>query len=339
MTTAKPFAIFPPRRLSDKSRMSREVHVRFCESPGVRFPRATRLCEGEHVKFAFILVEKALYPITVLCNVLGVSPSGFHAWRARPAAPRVRGDAVLAAQVTAVHNRSRKTYGSPRVHAELRAKGVCVGRKRVERLMRENGPEGRRKRRFRKTTDSKHPHPIAPNVVARDFKAAAPNKTWVTDVTAIWTLEGWLYLAAVLDLFSRRVVAWAASTTNDTALALHALQKGLNSRRPDWGLVHHSDRGSPYASAAYRTALDHHGITASMSRKGDCWDNAVAESFFATLRAELVDHQRYVTHEAATASIGDYIDNFYNVERRHSFLDYLNPIEFELRSCSVQRVA
>jgi putative transposase len=291
------------------------------------------------VKFAFILAEKALYPITVLCHLLGVSRSGFHAWRARPAAPRVRADAVLSAQVAAVHGRSRKTYGSPRVHAELQANGVRVGKKRVERLMRENGLQARRKRRFRKTTDSNHPHPIAPNVVARDFEAAAPNKTWVTDVTAIWTLEGWLYLAAVLDLFSRRVVAWAASTTNDTALALHALQKGLSARRPGRGLVHHSDRGSPYASAAYRAALDHHGLIASMSRKGDCWDNAVAESFFATLRAELVDHERYMTHEAATASIGDYIDNFYNVERRHSFLDYLNPIEFELRSCSVRRVA
>jgi putative transposase len=291
------------------------------------------------VKFAFILAEKALYPITVLCHVLSVSRSGFHAWRARPAAPRVRADAVLAAQVAAVHSRSRETYGSPRVHAELRAKGIRVGKKRVERLMRENGLEARRKRRFRKTTDSKHAHPIAPNVVARDFQAAAPNKTWVTDVTAIWTLEGWLYLAAILDLFSRRVVSWAVSTTNDTTLALQALKKGILARCPGSGLVHHSDRGSPYASAVYRAALARHGLVASMSRKGDCWDNAVAESFFATLRAELVDHERYVTHDAATASISDYIDNFYNVERRHSFLDYFNPIEFELRSCSVRRVA
>lgn len=291
------------------------------------------------MKFAFILAEKALYPITVLCHVLGVSRSGFHAWRGRPAAPRVRADAVLSAQVAAVHGRSRKTYGSPRIHAELRANGVRVGKKRVARLMRENGLEARRKRRFRKTTDSNHPHPIAPNVVARDFKAAAPNRTWVTDVTAIWTSEGWLYLAAILDLFSRRVVAWAFSATNDTTLALQALQKGLSARRPGGGLVHHSDRGSPYASAAYRAALDHHGLIASMSRRGDCWDNAVAESFFATLRAELVEHERYLTHEAAIVSIGDYIDNFYNIERRHSFLDYLNPIEFELRSSSVRRVA
>ena len=218
------------------------------------------------------------------------------------------------------------------------AKGVRVGRKRVERLMRENGLEARRKRRFRKTTDSKHSDPIAPNVVAREFEETAPNRTWVTDVTAIWTLEGWLYLAVLLDLYSRRVVAWAVSESNDTALALQALQAGLRARHPAAGLVHHSDRGSPYASAVYRAALARHGLIASMSRKGDCWDNAVAESFFATLRAELVDHEHYATHQAATVSIGNYID-FYNVERRHSFLDYLNPIEFELRSSSLQRVA
>jgi putative transposase len=290
------------------------------------------------VKYAFILAEKA-YPIAVLCSVLGVSRSGFHAWRKRPVAPRTRSDAQLAAQVTAVHERSRKTYGSPRVHAELRAKGVRVGKKRIERLMRENGLEARRKRRFRKTTDSKHSHPIAPNVVARKFDVAAPNRVWATDVTAIWTLEGWLFLAVMLDLYSRRVVAWAASANNDTLLALETLRAGLGARRPRPGLVHHSDRGSPYASAEYRAALARHGLVASMSRKGDCWDNAVAESFFATLRAELVDHQRYTTHAVAKHSIGEYIDGFYNIERRHSFLDYINPIEFELRSRSVQQVA
>jgi transposase InsO family protein len=291
------------------------------------------------VKFAFIRAEKASYPIAALCRVLGVSRSGFHAWHRRPQAARVGADALLAVQVASVHKRSRSTYGSPRVHAELRAKGVRVSRKRVERLMRENGLEARRKRRFRRTTDSKHSNPIAPNVVARNFVATEPNATWVTDVTAIWTTEGWLYLAVLLDLYSRRVVAWDAGANNDTALALRALQLGLRRRRPGGGLVHHSDRGSPYASADYRAALACQGIVASMSRKGDCWDNAVAESFFATLRAELVDHEVYATHDAAVLSIGDYIDNFYNIERRHSFLGYLNPIEFELRSSSVRRVA
>jgi putative transposase len=253
-----------------------------------------------------------------------VSRSGFHAWCRRPSSPRARADAQLAAQVAAVHERGRKTYGSPRVHAELRAKGVHVGKKRVERIMREKGLQARRKRRFRKTTDSKHTHPIAPNVVARKFDTSAPNRVWVTDVTAIWTLEGWLYLAVMLDLFSRRVVAWATSESNDTALALDTLDAGLRARRPAAGLVHHSDRGSPYASAEYRAALAR---------------NQLVASFFSTLRAELVDHKQYLTRDDANASLRDYIENFYNVERRHSFLDYLNPIEFELRSQSQRNVA
>ncbi len=289
------------------------------------------------MKFAFILAEKAVYPILVLCEILGVSRSGFHAWLLRPDSPRQRSDAQLATQVAAVHKRSRGTYGSPRVHAELKAKGVRVGKKRIARLMRENGIEARRKRRFRKTTDSKHTNPIALNIVAREFEVPAPNRVWVTDVTAIWTLEGWLFLAVILDLYSRRVVGWSASVSNDTMLALAALQMALAARRPPAGLVHHSDRGSPYASEDYRTALSRHGLVASMSRKGDCWDNAVAESFFATIKAELVEHEQYATHGAAMRSIGEYIDNFYNIERRHSFLDYLNPIEFELRSSQARQ--
>jgi len=291
------------------------------------------------VKFAFILAEKALYPIVVLCEVLGVSRSGFYAWCRRPKAPRDRADAQLAVQVAAAHTRSRGTYGSPRVHAELRAKGVRVGRKRVERLMRKSGLKARRKRRFRRTTDSVHSNPIAPNVVARKFTVDEPNRVWVTDVTSVWTLEGWLFLAAILDLYSRRVVGWSASPNNDTVLALQALHAALRARRPAVGLVHHSDRGSPYASAAYRAVLADNEVVASMSRKGDCWDNAVAESFFGTLKAELVDHQQYATHDDAIRSIGEYIDDFYNVERRHSSLDYLNPIEFELRSRSGRQVA
>jgi len=291
------------------------------------------------VKFAFILAEKALYPIVVLCEVLGVSRSGFYAWCRRPKAPRDRADVQLAVQVAAAHTRSRGTYGSPRVHAELRAKGVRVGRKRVERLMRKSGLKARRKRRFRRTTDSVHSNPIAPNVVARKFTVDEPNRVWVTDVTSVWTLEGWLFLAAILDLYSRRVVGWSASPNNDTVLALQALHAALRARRPAAGLVHHSDRGSPYASAAYRAVLADNEVVASMSRKGDCWDNAVAESFFGTLKAELVDHQQYATHDDAIRSIGEYIDDFYNVERRHSSLDYLNPIEFELRSRSGRQVA
>jgi transposase InsO family protein len=268
----------------------------------------------------------------VLCELLGVSRSGFHAWQHRPRSARQCSDAQLANQVAAVHKRSRGTYGSPRVHAELRARGVRVGKKRIARLMQEHGIKARSKRRFRKTTDSKHTSPIAPNILAREFAAPAPNRVWVTDVTAIWTLEGWLFLAVILDLYSRRVVGWSVSISNDTMLALAALQAAIAARRPPAGLVHHSDRGSPYASQDYRAALSRHGLVASMSRKGDCWDNAVAESFFGTLKTELVEHELYATHEAARRSIEEYIDNFYNIERRHSFLDYINPIEFELRS-------
>jgi transposase InsO family protein len=291
------------------------------------------------VKFAFIAAREVAFPVSGMCRVLGVTKSGFYAWAKRPKPARAKRDAQLAAEVAAVHKRSRNAYGSPRVHAELKARGVRVGKKRVERLMRENGLQARRKRRFRRTTDSRHAHPIAPNLLARRFDVESPNRAWVTDVTAIWTLEGWLYLAVMLDLFSRRVVGWATSANNDTALAQAALRRALLKRRPPPGLLHHSDRGSPYASADYRAELARNRMLASMSGKGDCWDNAVAESFFSTLRAELVDHERYATRAAADASLGDYIDNFYNVERRHSSLGYINPIEFELRSNFKRRVA
>ncbi len=290
------------------------------------------------MKFAFI-DQSVAFPVDTMCRMLGVTRSGFYAWRKRPRPARAKADAQLAVTVAAVHQRSRKTYGSPRVHEELKAQGLRVGRKRVERLMRENGLQARRKRRFKRTTDSRHDGPIAPNLLARDFTETEPNRSWVTDVTAIATDQGWLYLAVMLDLFSRRVVGWATSSNNDTALALAALSIALQARRPPAGLLHHSDRGSPYASADYRAKLRAHGARRSMSRKGDCWDNAVAESFFASLRAELVDYEHYATHYEARLSIGEYIDEFYNAQRRHSHVGYLSPIEFELRSKTQRHVA
>ena len=284
------------------------------------------------MRFNLIHAEKAQYPVEVLCSALNVSTSGYYAWCKRLPSDREKADAELALAIAATHERSRSTYGSPRIHADLRAKGARVGRKRVARLMREQGLVARRKRPFRRTTDSNHDDPIAPNVLERQFEPKGPNQAWVTDVTYIATGEGWLYLAVMLDLFSRRVVGWAASATNDRALALEALHRALEARCPPKGLIHHSDRGSPYASEDYRRALRNSGIVASMSRTGDCWDNAVAESFFGTLKGELVDHERYPTRASAIRSICDYLEAFYNPSRRHSFLGYASPIEFELRS-------
>ena len=291
------------------------------------------------MKFAFIHVEKAQYPVAVLCDVLDVSRRGFYASSTRPVAARTTEDARLAVEIRVVHKRLRGIYGSPRMHRELRAKGHRIGKKRIERLMRENGLQGRQKRRFRRTTDSNHTQPIAPNVLQRDFERSAPNEAWVADVTYVATDQGWLYLAIILDLFSRRVVGWATSATNDRALALAALALAIRLRRPLAGLVHHSDRGSPYASDDYRAVLRARGIVASMSRTGDCWDNAVAESFFATLRAELLDHVHLDSRSAAIASLGDYIDGFYNTVRRHSYTDYVSPIEFELRRFTAEEAA
>lgn len=284
------------------------------------------------MKFELVDAEKAHYPIEILCDVLGVSRSGFYAWRKRKPSGRATTRARLAAEIAAVHKKSKRRYGSPRIHRELRAKGVRVSRKTIESVMREKGIVARHKRRFRRTTDSNHAHPIAPNLVARDFEPTAANQVWAGDVTYIATDEGWAYLAVLLDLFSRRVVGWAISETNDTELALAALSQAVRGRLVPAGLVHHTDRGSPYASADYRVALAARGIVASMSRRGNCWDNAPSESFFASLRVELVDDERYATRAAAAASIGDYIENFYNTERLHSFLDYVSPITFELKA-------
>jgi putative transposase len=282
------------------------------------------------VTFARVDAEKAVWPIAIQCEALGVSRSGYYAWRGRPEAARTKTDAELVVEIKVAHKAGRGAYGSPRVHRELRANGRRVGKKRVERLMRQEGIFAKKKRRFRRTTDSNHPDPIAPNILDRDFAVALPNTAWVTDVTYVWTHEGWLYLAAILDLYSRRVVGWAASACNDRALALDALARATSTRKPAAGLLHHSDRGSVYASGDYGEALTKIGAIKSMSRKGDCWDNAVAESFFATINGEMIDHEEYETRAEAIAAIDDYIDAFYNTRRRHSTIGYVSPIEFEM---------
>jgi putative transposase len=290
------------------------------------------------VKFGFISEEKVAFPIVVLCRVLGVSPSGYYASQARPVSPHARRDGELAEQIATSHRASKRRYGSPRVYADLKADGVRVGRKRVARLMREKRLVALCRRRYRTTTDSKHSFPIAPNLLERDFTAHGPDESWVTDITFIWTRQGWLYLAAILDVFSRRVVGWATGQHVDRHLALAALDMALAKRCPGRGLVHHSDRGSTYASRDYRRALRSRGIRCSMSRKGDCWDNAVAESFFATLKREMEEIDNLESWAAANLSIGEYIDGFYNPRRRHSALNYSSPIEFELMH-SVKKAA
>ena len=291
------------------------------------------------MKFAFVAAQLVAFPVAVICRVLDVSTSGYYAWTERGASRRSRRDLDLGAKVRAAHAASKGRYGSPRVHAELRAAGEKVGRKRIARLMKQAHLEGRKRRRFRKTTDSNHRLPIAPNLFERDITATAPNQTWVTDITFLWTQQGWLYLAAILDLFSRRVVGWATSCTVDRHLALAALRMALRDRRPSEGLVHHSDRGSTYASGDYRSALEAHGIECSMSRKGDCWDNAVAESFFASLKREVEEIEGLESHAQANVILADYIDRFYNLQRRHSTIGYRSPTEFELMNRKESRAA
>ena len=281
------------------------------------------------MKFAFIAAEKACFPVAPLCEVLGVSRSGFYAWQTRPPATRTQVDQRLAVEVAAVHAESRRRYGSPRVHAELRDRGQRVGRKRIARLMQVQGLRARTKRRFRTTTDSDHALPVAANVLDRQFATTAPDAVWVSDITYLWTLEGWLYLVVILDLFSRRVVGWATSARLTRQLALNALTMALARRQPPRGLLHHSDRGSQYASREYQRRLAAHGIVCSMSRRGNCWDNAVAESFFSTLKIELVSQCGWATRAEARTDVFEYLEIFYNGQRRHSALGYLSPVAFE----------
>jgi putative transposase len=281
------------------------------------------------VRFAFIATEKAAFPVRLLCRTLQVSRAGFYAWQTRPPARRQQDDDRVSVQIAAIHAESRQRYGSPRIHAELRDRGCRMARKRVARLMRVRGLAARRRRRFRTTTHSRHPFPIAPNVLARQFDRAAPDQAWVTDITYIPTGEGWLYLAVILDLHSRFAVGWAMSARITDDLTLDALNMALARRRPPPGLLHHSDQGSQYASGDYQRVLAQHGVVCSMSRRGNCWDNAVAESFFATLKVELVHDAAWTTRTTARAELFDYLELFYNGQRRHSALGYLSPRVFE----------
>jgi transposase InsO family protein len=281
------------------------------------------------VRYQFIDAEKAAFPVRVLCQTLNVTRSGYYAWRARGPSPRSLCNERLRIRIREIHQRSRRTYGSPRVHAELLGEGFRVGRNHVAREMQRMGLIGRRPKRFRKTTDSNHTKPVADNLLARQFTAEKPNQVWVTDITYIWTLEGWLFLAIVLDLYARRVVGWAMEPHMRTQLVLDALGMALGRRVPSAGLMHHSDRGSQYASLDYRAVLDKHGITCSMSGRAACWDNAVAESFFATLKEELIYRRTWEDRATARKETAEFIECFYNSQRRHSALNYRTPADQE----------
>jgi len=285
------------------------------------------------MSFGFIEDHRDAYPVRVLCAALEVSPAGYYAWRARPQSLRSAANGELVAAIRRVHRDSGARYGSPRVHAALRAQGRGASRGRIERLMRRHGIRAimASPRRVR-TTDSRHTLPIAPNLVARNFTAAAPNRVWLADITYIPTDEGWLYLAAVMDLYSRKIVGWAMRDHLRTELAATALVMAIHQQRPAAGLIHHSDRGVQYASHDYRAALAAAGVTASMSRTADCYDNAPMESFFHTLKTELIHHRQYATRAQAQRDIFAFIEGFYNRTRLHSSIGYISPIEMELKA-------
>ena len=271
--------------------------------------------------------------------MLQVSRAGYYAWVQRPPSTGNVRLEELAIKVRAVHDETKGAYGSPRICRALRHQGEVVSEKTVAKVMRTEGIVARRKRRHKVTTDSRHTDRIAENLLQRDFVTAAPNQVWVTDVTAIWSTTGWVYLAAILDLYSRRVVGWATSEHNDTELALAALNLAIEQRNPPSGMIHHSDRGSPYGSYEYREVLDAHGMVPSMSRKGDCWDNAVPESFFASIKTERTEGTWYADYAAVTRDVADYVERFYNPKRLHSTLGYVSPIEYELTSAFHQEAA
>jgi transposase InsO family protein len=282
------------------------------------------------VKYQFIANHCEEFKITVMCRVLDVSRSGYYAWGKRPISARKMADQSLTEQIELIHQASRQTYGSVRIQVELAEQGIKCGHNRVARLMRQIGLSAKQSRKFKiSTTDSKHDDPIAANLLDRDFTSERPNQKWLGDITFIPTAEGWLYLAAVLDLYSRRIIGWAMAATLDRSLVLAALRMAIETRQPSPGLLHHSDRGSQYASQDYRDVLTKYQIQASMSRKGNCYDNAPMESFFGTLKTELIHQRHYLTRMEARTDIFEYIEVFYNRFRRHSALGYLSPVAFE----------
>lgn len=281
------------------------------------------------MKYAWIEAERKQFPLPVMCDVLSVSISGYRAWKRGGKLNRKRlTDRQMLMLIRAIDKELKHAYGSPRITKELRDRGFPASKPRVERLMKENGIRARHKRRYKATTDSKHTLPIAKNLLDRNFTPAAPNQVWTADMTYIWTDEGWLYLAVVIDLFNREIVGWSIKAKMTTDIVLDALTMAWFRRKPAPGLMHHSDRGSQYASHAFQVRLKEYGMVCSMSRKGNCWDNAPTESFFNSLKNERVHGTRYRTRTEATADLFDYIEPFYNRKRLHSTLGYVSPKKF-----------
>jgi putative transposase len=281
------------------------------------------------VKYAWIDSQRTQYPLERLCEAVEVSVSAFHRDRQSPEAPRTFANRNLLGLIRARHAESDGAYGAPRIHRDLLEEGQPCGLQRVQRLMRRHGIRSCIKRRYKATTDSRHAHPIAPNLLNRQFAVAAPNRAWVADITYIRTAEGWLYLAAVLDLYSRALIGWAMSERINRELVMHALTRAIQNRKPAPGLIHHSDRGSQYASGDFQKLLKDHHIVPSMSGAGNCYDNAVMESFFHSLKTERVHHRRYATRAEARSDLFHYIEVFDNRRRRHSSIGYQSPLGFE----------
>ena len=282
------------------------------------------------MKYQFIEAHRHQYPVTLMCRVLEVARTGYYQWRKQPLSTRKVADLVLLRHIRDIFEQSRETYGSHRIQAELADQGIRCGRKRVARLMRLHNLKPKTVRTFKVvTTDSNHTLPVAPNRLQQQFTADRPDQIWLTDITYVPTAEGWLYLAVVLDAYSRRIVGWAMSDSLHRQLVIDALQMAITMRQPPPGLLHHSDRGSQYASDEYQALLTSAGMTVSMSRKGNCYDNAPVESFFGTFKTELVFHQQYATRAEARLDIFEYIEVFYNRFRRHSALGYKSPVTYE----------
>jgi transposase InsO family protein len=283
------------------------------------------------MKYRAISENVSRFPVSLMCRCLRVSKAGFYAWQHRPLSARAKTNERLLVRIRGAHKHSRKTYGSPRIHATLKAEGVDAGRHRIARLMRAHGIRAKTRRKFKATTQSDHDRPVAENLLSRDFSVNRPDVAWVGDITFVWTKEGWLYLAVLLDLFSRKVVGWALSERIDRRLVVQALDRAIRARKPPAGLLVHSDRGSQYCAHDYRRLLKAHGLIASMSKKGDCYDNAAMESWNHSLKVEAIHGERFSTRQDAKKQVFEYIEIYYNRKRLHSSLGYLSPETFEQR--------